>query len=77
MLHADLVKLSPFSLAQKIRQLHQTGEQGVRTLVVRVAALKKLREILMTVESQQDVDGILETGRIVARIRDQMLQAIV
>ena len=30
----------------------------------------------MTVESQQDVDGILETGRIVARIRDQMLQAI-
>lgn len=30
LLHADLVKLSPFSLAQKIRQLHQTGEQGVR-----------------------------------------------
>lgn len=30
----------------------------------------------MTVESQQDVDGILETGRIVARVRDQMLQSI-
>ncbi|QEG42683.1 type I methionyl aminopeptidase [Roseimaritima ulvae] len=30
----------------------------------------------MTVESQQDVDGILETGRVVASVRDEMLQSI-
>lgn len=30
----------------------------------------------MTVESQQDIEGILKTGRIVARVRDAMLAAI-
>lgn len=30
----------------------------------------------MTVESQSDVDGILKAGRIVARVRDAMLDAI-
>lgn len=30
----------------------------------------------MTVESQQDVEGILKTGRIVARVRDAMLGAL-
>lgn len=30
----------------------------------------------MTVENQQDVDGILNAGRIVARVRDAMLAAI-
>jgi len=30
----------------------------------------------MTVESQQDVDGILQAGRIVAQVRDAMLGAI-
>jgi hypothetical protein len=32
LLHADLVKLSPFLLTQKSHQLHQTGEQGVRNM---------------------------------------------
>lgn len=30
----------------------------------------------MTVENQQDIDGILATGRIVARVRDAMLGAV-
>lgn len=30
----------------------------------------------MTVESQHDVDGILNTGRVVARVRDSMLSAV-
>lgn len=30
----------------------------------------------MTVESQQDIDGILRTGRVVARVREAMLRAI-
>ena len=30
----------------------------------------------MTVQNQQDIDGILQTGRIVALVRDQMLNAI-
>ena len=30
----------------------------------------------MTVENQQDVDGILQAGRVVARVRDAMLAAI-
>jgi len=30
----------------------------------------------MTVENQQDMDGILQTGQVVARVRDAMLQAI-
>lgn len=30
----------------------------------------------MTVESQQDIDGILNTGRVVAHVRDAMLKAI-
>lgn len=30
----------------------------------------------MTVESQHDIDGILNAGRIVARVRDAMLKAI-
>lgn len=30
----------------------------------------------MTIENQQDVDGILKTGRVVAHVRDAMLKAI-
>jgi methionyl aminopeptidase len=30
----------------------------------------------MTVENQHDIDGILKTGRVVARVRDAMLSAI-
>lgn len=30
----------------------------------------------MTVENQHDIDGILKTGRVVARVRDAMLNAI-
>lgn len=30
----------------------------------------------MTVESQQDIDGILNAGRVVARVRDAMLSAV-
>ena len=30
----------------------------------------------MTIESQQDVDSILKTGRVVARVRDAMLAAV-
>lgn len=30
----------------------------------------------MTIENQQDIDGILKTGRIVARVRDTMLAAV-
>lgn len=30
----------------------------------------------MTVESQQDIDGILNTGRVVAYVRDAMLNAV-
>lgn len=29
----------------------------------------------MTIESQQDIDGIMEAGRVVARVRDAMLNA--
>jgi methionyl aminopeptidase len=30
----------------------------------------------MTVESQHDIDGVLNAGRVVARVRDAMLGAI-
>jgi len=30
----------------------------------------------VTVESQQDIDGILNAGRVVARVRDAMLSAV-
>ena len=30
----------------------------------------------MTIESQQDIDGILKAGRVVAHVRDTMLDAV-
>ncbi|MBZ9557471.1 MULTISPECIES: type I methionyl aminopeptidase [Modicisalibacter] len=30
----------------------------------------------MTIESQQDIDGIMEVGRVVAKVRDAMLNAV-
>ena len=30
----------------------------------------------MTVEGQNDIDGVLNTGRVVARVRDAMLDAV-